>query len=70
MHIKKILAIVLTAVAALFIIQNIAVVEIQFLFWSFSLPRSIFLVLLLGIGILIGWFWHSHLLHKKEEKDV
>lgn len=68
MHIKKILAFVLTSIAVVFIIQNISVVEIQFLFWSFSLPRAIFLVLLLAIGILIGWLWHSYLVHKKEER--
>lgn len=68
MHIKKILAFVLTGIAVVFIIQNISVVEIQFLFWSFSLPRAIFLVLLLAIGILIGWLWHSYLVHKKEER--
>ena len=68
MHIKKILAFVLMGIAVVFIIQNISVVEIQFLFWSFSLPRAIFLVLLLAIGVLIGWLWHSYLVHKKEER--
>ncbi len=70
MHIKKILAFVLSGIAALFIIQNISIVEIQFLFWSFSLPRALFLVLLLAIGILIGWLGHSYLLHKKEDSEA
>jgi len=68
MHVKKILIFILIGVALLFIVQNMAFVEIQFLFWSFSLPRSVFLLLLLGIGFLVGWFWQSYLLHHKEEK--
>lgn len=68
MNFKKILIFVLTGIALLFIIQNLSIVEIQFLFWSFSLPRAIFLGLVLGTGILIGWLWHSYLFHKHEEK--
>lgn len=68
MQFKKILAFVLGGVGLLFIVQNMAMVEIQFLFWSFSLPRAIFLALLLLIGMLIGWLGHSYLLHKKEDR--
>jgi len=67
MSIKKLSAFVLTILAVLFIIQNIAIVEIQFLFWSFSLPRSVFLVLFLAIGFLAGWLIDGSLFPKKEE---
>lgn len=66
---KKILAFVLIGASLLFIIQNMAVVEIQFLLWSFSLPRSVFLLLLLLVGFLVGWLWHGYLAHKKERQD-
>ena len=68
MQFKKILAFVLGGIGLLFIVQNMAMVEIQFLFWSFSLPRTLLLLLLLIIGFLIGWLWHSYLLHKKEDR--
>jgi len=66
MYIKKILVFILTGVSLLFIIQNMAVVEIQFLFWSFSLPRSVFLFVLLAVGVLVGWLWHGYQIHKNE----
>ena len=66
MNYKKILIILLAGLAFLFIIQNMAVVEIQFLFWSVSLSRSLVIFLLLAVGIAIGWFLHSFINHRGE----
>jgi len=44
----------------IFIIQNLAIVEIKFLFWSAQMSRSIFMLILLLIGIIVGWLLHSH----------
>ena len=66
MNYKKILILILAGLAALFIIQNMAVVEIQFLFWSVSLSRSLVIFLLLAVGIAIGWFLHSFINHRRE----
>jgi uncharacterized integral membrane protein len=68
MHIKKMLAFVLGGVGLLFIIQNMAMVEIRFLLWSFSLPRTVLLLGLLGIGFLGGWLWHEYKLYREEER--
>lgn len=68
MQFKKILAFGLGGIGLLFIVQNMAMVEIQFLFWSFSLPRTVLLLGLLGIGFLSGWLWHEYKLYHKEEK--
>ena len=57
--------IILSGLVVLFIVQNVAVVEIQFLFWSTQMPRSLMMFLILAIGILIGWFLHSHLKHRE-----
>jgi uncharacterized integral membrane protein len=65
MNFKFAMILVLAGLALLFIIQNVAVVEIQFLFWSARLPRSLLIALVLGTGILIGWFLHSLLRHRK-----
>ncbi|MBU2053596.1 MAG: LapA family protein [Proteobacteria bacterium] len=66
MNYKKILIILLAGLAFLFIIQNMAVVEIQFLFWSVALSRSLVILLLLAVGIAIGWFLHSFINHRRE----
>ncbi|MDT8375350.1 MAG: LapA family protein [Mariprofundaceae bacterium] len=54
---------ILTGLAVLFIIQNVAVVEIRFLFWSMQISRSLLVFLLLAVGIIIGWFLHGHMKH-------
>lgn len=51
---KSILTLLLIIVVLIFAIQNIAAVEIQFLFWSFSIPRALMIVSLMGIGFIIG----------------
>ena len=63
MNAKLVVVLLLSAAALLFIIQNTAVVEIRFLFWSIQMSRSIWMILLLGVGIVIGWLlpaWFKH----------
>lgn len=59
MNIKIILLVMLGAAIALFLIQNVADVEIQFMFWSVSMRRSTLVLLVLGIGVIVGWVLHS-----------
>lgn len=59
MTFKIILMLLLAGLSVIFIIQNVAVVEIQFLMWSVKLPRSLLMFLLLAIGLIIGWFLHG-----------
>lgn len=61
MHFKLILILVLSALAVVFILQNVTDVEVQFLFWSTQLPRSLLIFLLLTTGFLLGWFLHGYL---------
>ncbi|HEY9052150.1 MAG TPA: LapA family protein [Gammaproteobacteria bacterium] len=65
MNIKLISILILLGLVVLFIIQNVAVVEIQFLFWSISISRSLLMFLVLAIGMIIGWFLHSHFKHRR-----
>lgn len=67
MHIKLILVLILSGLAVLFIVQNVAVVEIQFLIWSLSLSRSLLMFLLLAIGVVVGWLLHSYMLHRRRK---
>ena len=65
MNFKLILILILAGLVVLFIIQNVAVVEIQFLFWSIQMSRSLLIFTLLAIGIIIGWSLHSYLKYRK-----
>lgn len=68
MSYRQIVGVITVALVVLFIIQNMAIVEIQFLFWSMTLPRSIILLSIFTIGVLIGWLWHAHKCHEEEGK--
>ncbi len=58
---KKIISIlVLIVLVVLFIVQNISVVKITFLFWSIQMSRALLVFFLLAIGIAIGWLLHAH----------
>ena len=60
MHsIKSIISLLLIIAALIFSIQNIAAVEIQFLLWSFSIPRALLTMILLGVGFVIGMLFYS-----------
>jgi len=69
MNFKLILALILAGFAVLFIVQNVVVVEIRFLFWTLSMSRSILTFFLLAIGVIIGWLVHSYSLHQKKRVD-
>ena len=58
-NIKSIISLLLIIAVLIFSIQNIASVEIQFLLWSFSIPRALLIVILLGIGFIIGMLFYS-----------
>jgi uncharacterized integral membrane protein len=64
MHAKLIFVLILTGFAVLFILQNVAAVEIQFLFWSIQMSRALLMFLLLTIGIVIGWLLHSYIKYR------
>jgi putative membrane protein len=57
--IKSIISLLLIIAALIFSIQNVAAVEIQFLLWSFSIPRALLIMILLGVGFVIGMLVYS-----------
>lgn len=66
MNYKIVLILILVFLAVLFIIQNVALVEVQFMFWSIQMSRSILMFLLVAIGIIIGWFLNSFFKHRRK----
>lgn len=61
MNYKIIISLGLALLTAVFIFQNTSVVEFRFLIWTIAMSRSLMFFLLLGAGIIIGWFLHGHL---------
>ena len=61
---KLVFILILAGLAVIFIVQNVAVVEIQFLFWSIEMSRSLLIFFLLAIGVITGWILHSYLKYR------
>jgi uncharacterized integral membrane protein len=66
MHFKLALSLVLAGLIVLFIVQNVAVVEVRFLFWGLSMSLSLFVFLLFVLGVIMGWLLHSYFLHRRK----
>jgi putative membrane protein len=69
MNFKVILIIFLASLAVIFITQNVAVVEVSFLFWSISMSRALLIFFLLILGFSLGWFLHSYVSYQKVKDE-
>ncbi len=65
MKYKIIIFVILSILFVLFILQNIAIIEIQFLFWSLKISQSLLIFLLLLIGTVMGWFLRGYYTYRK-----
>jgi putative membrane protein len=65
MNYKLGISIGLMTLVALFIVQNTAVVELQFLWWRLGMSRSLMIIFVLAVGVVIGWLLGSHHAHKQ-----
>ena len=64
MNFKLVLSVILAGLAVIFIIQNTAVVDIRFLFWTLSMSRLLLFFFLLVIGVILGWLLHGYSMHR------
>lgn len=69
MQLKMILWGVIGVLLVIFIVQNVAVMDIKFLFWKMSMSRSLMMFFLVIIGIAIGWFWKGVSVRNKKLKE-
>jgi len=69
MNLKLILILMLSSMAVLFIAQNVAVVEIGFLFWRASMSSALLICFTLMMGFVLGWFLHGYMLYRKSRKS-
>ncbi len=69
-HFKLIISLILTGITVLFVIQNVSVVEIKFLFWSIAMSRALLIFFVLAAGIVIGWMMHGFFsMHRSPAAD-
>ena len=64
---KILLILTLVIIAAVFITQNVIVVEVNLLFWRVSLSLALLIVFNLLLGFLLGWFIKSYSNYKKSK---
>ena len=65
MNAKLIFGMILAGLAVVFIIQNVAVMELRFLFWTLSLSGALLMILILSAGIFLGWLLHGSYSRRK-----
>ncbi len=54
-NVKLIVSLILVGVVVIFVAQNVEVVNVAFLGWSFEIRRAFLIFGVLGIGIGVGW---------------
>lgn len=56
---RLVLGLVLAGLVVLFTLQNANVIELRFLFWTWSMPRAVMIFGVLAVGVLLGWLLSS-----------
>jgi len=61
MKIKLGICLLLSLLAFVFIAQNAESVQVNFIIWSIDMSLVLLVFIMLGAGVVIGWFLHSYL---------
>jgi putative membrane protein len=64
------LVLALVGLALIFIVQNVAAVDVNFLVWTISMSRALLIVFTLAIGFLLGWFLHIYYSYRRASRKV
>jgi uncharacterized integral membrane protein len=67
---KLILGGILAGVVLVFIIQNATVMNLSFLFWTLSMSSALLMLLILSVGIILGWLLHSFFSRRKSHSGT
>ena len=62
---KLFITLILAGFVVLFIIQNVAVVEVRFLIWTLQISKSLLIFLLFAIGMIMGWALNGFLVFRQ-----
>lgn len=52
---KRLVLLIVSVPVLLFIVQNIQVAELRFLFWRIAMPQALLIIFIFASGVLIGW---------------
>jgi uncharacterized integral membrane protein len=70
MNLKLTLIAILVSFTVIFIVQNVGVVEIKFLYWQASMSSALLIFFALLMGFILGWFMHDHFLHRISRREL
>ena len=65
MNVKLTVGMIMAGLVFVFIIQNFAVMELGFLFWTLSMPLALLMFLILSAGIFMGWLLRGSFIRRK-----
>jgi uncharacterized integral membrane protein len=60
-----ILGIILGILVFIFAWQNFEIINIDFLYWTFTIPSALLVILDFAIGLFLGWIFASFKYRKK-----
>ena len=69
MNFKLISGLVIICLILVFIIQNIAIVEIRLFFWTIEISLVLLILILLGLGMVAGWLLNDYFTYRKKIKS-
>lgn len=70
MNFKLILILIAVGLVVIFIIQNVAPVDVTFLLWGITLSRSLLIFIVLVVGFALGWFLNSYVEYRKVKREL
>ncbi len=59
MNVKLVIIVLQAVLIGIFLVQNLTIVEIRFLFWSFEMSRALLCLVILMAGVTAGWLISS-----------
>ena len=66
---KFIIGVIFCVLVIIFMVQNKEIAEITFLAWSASIPRALMILIVLVVGIGLGWVIRSIGYRKKKREN-
>ena len=68
MRIKLAFSLILACLAVTFIVQNTAIVKIDFLAWTLEISLASLVFIMLGTGIVFGWLLNSFIRYSENRR--
>jgi uncharacterized integral membrane protein len=68
MNFTLLIVLALAGIALVFVLQNVAAVEVTFLVWTLSLSRALLILLTLATGFLLGWLLHAYYAYRSASR--